>query len=490
MSKHGVLSRQLVSNLTFHILLYFFARQYRLFNTLISEGLDLNKILFFCLLAISFVLIQYALTKITIPAAEVGKHKTILIVSALLAGYVIITYPLVFKAEINQDIYIYATGEKNVLSKNSEVWIGAVYVDGSPLDMGGRIAGSNEWKAVDDAIFCEKRPSLLHLKEKVAHDVEIVLTKHPYSGKVQVWFNDGVPVSFDLYSENGDSIKLANIVYPPVSVNPWERTVFYISLFLAAYLFLCVILLFLDTIEIRANPYGETDYKTILTYMALPIIVWGISWCAFFPAAMLTDSLDQWDQLESVFTKGYVPVGSLNNAHPVSHTLFMGVLTLIWDSPGIVVLFQILSLSLVIGCFLARLQQLGIRRPVLYGLLVIYSFSPVNNIFVVNITKDILYSISLFSMTFLLFELYISQGDALKNKTTVGFLIPSFLGTSFRHNGIITLVTGLGALFFGYRKKAGKIVVFIVTATVALLMIFKVIAFNSLHASHPPSGLK
>src|SRR4030042_2170550 len=134
----------------------------------------------------------------------------------------------------------------------------------------------------------------------------------------------------------------------------------------------------------------------------------------------------------------------------------MGALTLVWNSPGTVVVVQILCLSLVLSFFLARLEQVGVKRAVLLVLLLFYSLSPVNAMYVVNIWKDTLYSIALFSLTLVLFEVYVSDGEALKSKPWIVLLILSFLGTSFRHNGIIVLVTTFAALFLAYRKKSGK----------------------------------
>ncbi len=123
-------------------------------------------------------------------------------------------------------------------------------------------------------------------------------------------------------------------------------------------------------------------------------------------------------------------------------------------------------------------------------LLLFYSLSPVNAMYVVNIWKDTLYSIALFSLTFVLFEIYVSDGEALKSKPWIVLLILSFLGTSFRHNGIIALVTTFAALFLTYRKKSGKTTYIAAGVIIAVLLIIRVITFNVLHATHIPSNIK
>ncbi len=490
MPKNGILLRQVVLNALFHALLYFFARQYRLFDTLISEGLDLNKILFFCLMAVSFCLIQYALTRRAIPIRDIGKNKAILIFAAFLAVWLILTYPLtVHVPKTGTALYIEPLNEKNALSKGTEVWIDAIYVDGNRVNVHDVVSGAAGWEARGDGICCTGGSGLLRVQTDVDHEIKVVFIKHPWSGKVKVRFVNGPTKILDLYSGTTGSAELVNA--GRVTVDSPEKGLVYVFLFFIVYVYTLALLLLLDGVKIRANPYGKLRLKTVLMYMAPSLIVWCISWYAFYPAVLTGDALREWDQIQSLFDSSYVPLHPLDNRHPVSFVLFMASLTRVWNSPGVVVIFQILSLSILISFFLSRLEQLGVKRGVLFLLLLFFTLSPVNNIYLATIRKDVPYSIALLTLTFLFFEIYVSGGTALKSKPKLVLLVLSLLATSFRHNGIIVFVFALPVLFLlEHSKPFVKRVSLIIVITIALSLVLRVVYFDVLHVLHFPKGAR
>jgi hypothetical protein len=490
MPKNGILLRQVVLNALFHVLLYFFARQYRLFDTLISEGLDVNKILFFCLTAVSFCLIQYVLTRRAIPIRDIGKNKALLIVAAFLAVWLILTYPLIVRMPgAGAALYIESLNEKNALSKGTEVWIDAIYIDGRKVKIDDVVSDSNDWKVRDEVIYCAGRPASFRVHADVDHEIKVVFIKHPWSGKVKVRFVNGASEILDLYSGTTGTAELVNAGRGTAD-SPGKGLV-HVFLFFIVYVYTLALLLLLDGVKIRANLYGKLRLKTVLMYMAPSLIVWCISWYAFYPAVMTGDSLREWDQIQSLFDSSYMPLNPLDNRHPVSFVLFMAFLTRVWNNPGVVVIFQILSLSLLISCFLSRLEQLGVKRGVLFLLLLFFTLSPVNNIYLATIRKDVPYSIALLTLTFLFFEIYVSGGTALKSKPKLVLLVLSLLATSFRHNGIVVFAFALPALFLlEHSKPFVKRVSLIIVITIALSLILRVVYFDVLHVLHFPKGAR
>ncbi len=263
------------------------------------------------------------------PIRDAGKNKAVLAVAAFLAVWLILTYPLIVHMPgSGTALYVESLNEKNALSQGTEVWIEAIYVDGNRINVHDVVSGLAGWEIRDKVIRCTTGTGPLRVQTNVEREIKIVFIKHPWSGKAKVRFVNGATEVLDLYSGTTDSVELVNLGRVTTSTDGPIKGLVYLFLFIIVYVYTLTLLLLLDGMKIRANPYGKLRFKTVLMYMAPSLIVWCISWFAFHPAVMISDSLDQWDQMRSVFDGGYTPLHELNNWHPTIHTLFMGALTL------------------------------------------------------------------------------------------------------------------------------------------------------------------
>lgn len=157
---------------------------------------------------------------------------------------------------------------------------------------------------------------------------------------------------------------------------------------------------------------------------------------AFFPAAMTPDSLAQWEQAK---TKEFT------DWHPVMFTWTIMLLTKIWDSPGIIALFQIALLSLTMGYMGYLMRRFSVHPAIIWTVLIVAAVMPTSAIFSIIIWKDVTYSVSLLFFSLLLVLLVKTGGEEAKKPSfLILFLIGSFVLVFFRHNGfpvfVITMV--------------------------------------------------
>ncbi|WP_456273213.1 DUF6020 family protein [Bacillus sp. AK031] len=208
-----------------------------------------------------------------------------------------------------------------------------------------------------------------------------------------------------------------------------------------------VVVFFLLTLWFQTIPYSEADfsYKRFWVYFLPVLLGLLIYWIAFFPAAMTPDSLAQWDQAH---TKVF------HDWHPIIFTWIIMFLTYIWDSPGIISLFQIVTISAVFAYMMLQFERIGVKKVFLYIITFIFIALPVTGIFPIIIWKDILYSTFLLLFSIHIFNIVYSKGEWLKNKWSLaGLALSSFALVFFRHNGFpVFIIVGL-CLLVVYRKK-------------------------------------
>ena len=80
----------------------------------------------------------------------------------------------------------------------------------------------------------------------------------------------------------------------------------------------------------------------------IPFIIFIILYFAYYPGIITFDGNNQWQQVQS---------GIITNAHPFFSTYFMYLLSKIWNSTNIIILFQILVYSVIWGYFCKLLKE-------------------------------------------------------------------------------------------------------------------------------------
>lgn len=199
---------------------------------------------------------------------------------------------------------------------------------------------------------------------------------------------------------------------------------------------------------------------------------------AYFPGFMSVDSISQWSQMVQF---------KFNSWHPVISTLFYYLCTRLWNSPAAVALAQIIILTAVLVYGIKVLIKLKVKKVVLAITLILFALYPTNGLMVINLWKDILYSIMLLWCTIILIEIVSSKGKWLGPRKHRVYFIINFLGIIFlRHNGILTfafVIISLGIIYKEYRKKSIGITIIVVL----LYLLVSGPVFNLLKVVKEPS---
>ena len=180
-----------------------------------------------------------------------------------------------------------------------------------------------------------------------------------------------------------------------------------------------------------------------LLFMLPMLAAWLFTLLVFWPGSMTLDSLAQWR---------HALTGHFNNWHPAFHSLIIAFLMRIWYTPAIVALVQMVLLALVAAWGLGTLQYYGVPKLVLWGISFLSAFSPINNLQVITLWKDIPYAIAVLWMTILLLRIVLSRGAA--NQRPRDWIILGLTGFSvsiFRKNGYPAAIITLLMLPFVYK---------------------------------------
>lgn len=219
------------------------------------------------------------------------------------------------------------------------------------------------------------------------------------------------------------------------------------------------------------DPKGRTSRFSLLFYIGIPFAAWMLYFIAFFPATMTPDSLSQWGQAHSF---------EWSNWHPLVHTWVMTVLVQIWDSPGVMSLFQIAVLSVVWGSGMKAIEKRGVSYIGLTLFTIIVAAWPVLGIYSISLWKDVLYSTVLFLFSILMFKIVFSEGTWLHRKRNLFLLFLTSLAVAFfRHNGFPVFLF-MGVVLLIVFRKEWKPLLLNFLAVVGIYMIVTGPIFSSL----------
>ncbi|QPA30739.1 DUF6020 family protein [Thermaerobacillus caldiproteolyticus] len=217
--------------------------------------------------------------------------------------------------------------------------------------------------------------------------------------------------------------------------------------YIGTYLTICFIVLWiiLSLLNMEMDKISHSISKWNILKYALPsLMIWGLYLLAFFPGTMTADSIYQWEQAHT---------GHFNDWHPVMYTLFIMLVTTLWDSPAAIGISQIIIMSLTVGYCLYQFEKAGANKTIIWVVSFAFALSPINGIYSVTIWKDILYSTFLLLFTTIVFNLVITNGKWIKNNSHLAFFIIVALGVVFfRHNGFVVCLAVLIVLLVAFRQ--------------------------------------
>lgn len=183
----------------------------------------------------------------------------------------------------------------------------------------------------------------------------------------------------------------------------------------------------------------EINKRRIIFYALPCFAMFMIFFIARFPAIFDFDVYVEWRLIHSN------PM-QLSNWHPLIHTMFMKGMTLIWDSPASIAIFQDILTALIIGYSLYRAEVFGVKRLWIWIAAGFLTINPIIASYSNTIWKDTLYADFILLLTVLIANIYFTKGSWIKSPLNMVLLIVTlFLSATLRFNGIISAV--LSAIF-------------------------------------------
>lgn len=164
----------------------------------------------------------------------------------------------------------------------------------------------------------------------------------------------------------------------------------------------------------------------ILIYSLPSIVIYSFYLISYFPGAMSPDSLDQWSQTIS---------HEFNDWHPVAHTWFIMLTTIIWKSPAAYSVVQILILAFIIGYLGYTFEKYGVRKFLIWMIVLCMSLIPINGIYSITMWKDILYSACMLLFSIFIFNLIKTRGNWLDSNLNIFYTL--FLVLALLCSGIM-----------------------------------------------------
>jgi hypothetical protein len=224
--------------------------------------------------------------------------------------------------------------------------------------------------------------------------------------------------------------------------------------------------------SVLLNFWSSNSVLRYFIVYAFPcLLCWGIFFLAYYPGMMSRDSLDQW-----------IPVLTyeFNDWHPAILSYLYYLLSLVWRSPAVVCLAQMLGLAGVFSYGMVQFEKLELPGWALFLITAFFCLFPLNGFYVNTLFKDVPFGIAILLAFIYLMQIVETQGAWLKSGINL-FLFAFTLSFIWviRHNGILTVFAIFGALSVAYWPFIKRISLAIVF-TLAMVFLVKGILYRAI----------
>ncbi len=196
---------------------------------------------------------------------------------------------------------------------------------------------------------------------------------------------------------------------------------------------------------------------------ALPIaLIFIIALLAYWPGILVSDALVQWNQVQT---------GEYTTWHPVFNTLYIFLISRIFNTPGFVILVQCCFMAFVMGYFMSRLNKYyNVNKKYLIISSILFAIVPLNYNFAVTLLKDIMYSAFIVLLSAMILDIINNKDYFKKLRNIIALAITLLFISLFRHNGIIVVFLFLITMVIMYRKEKLVYILIAIWTIVYLLL--------------------
>ncbi len=213
--------------------------------------------------------------------------------------------------------------------------------------------------------------------------------------------------------------------------------------------------------------------KSLLIYMLPMVIVFSIMLLAFWPGIMSPDVMVQWHQVQT---------GVIDNWHPAYVTLFISLLSKIWNSPTFIIIIQYIIGSSIFAYTLTRIEKYyNVKRKYLLIVAILFAFFPLNYNLAINLLKDTLYAYWILLLIAFTLNIINDNNWLKKWYNVLAYIITGVLICLYRHNGILVML--LYAIIFIILFHKNKITYVICASWICIYLLLTTVGFSVLNIS-------
>lgn len=192
------------------------------------------------------------------------------------------------------------------------------------------------------------------------------------------------------------------------------------------------------------------------------LLIWGIVLLAYWPGILVSDSMVQWNQVQT---------GVFDNWHPAYNTLYIYLLTRICNSPAFVLFVQIIILSYCITAFMREVEKYyNVNKYYLLFCSVLLALIPLNFNSAVILLKDTLYSAFLVLLAATTIEMINLPSFFTSGRKLFKLFFILLLIALFRHNGILVVIMYSIVVGLVFRKNIGRTYIIGAAVTIVYLL--------------------
>jgi hypothetical protein len=320
------------------------------------------------------------------------------------------------------DVTITPLNARDPAAQGSEVWLLRASINGRPFPLEAFTHdGAWVWRDHGELVALTGTTAPLRWRGWVRGELTLELLRHPWSGLARVTVNEQVQ-EVNLYADPADA-QIVTLMPTPDAFGWAQRVLFW----LADWVSLSALALTVTAAAVAWRPARAASVVALHWYAAPCLVVWSVSLLAFWPGMMSADSLYQWGQMLS---------GQYNDIHPAAHTLTIWLVTRVWLSPAAYALAQIGALAFTFALAMRELALAGVSRRAQMALTALFALSPVNNVTVITLWKDIPYAIAQLGLFWMLLRVWRTGGGWLHSRRAVALAAVLVAAVAlFRHNG-------------------------------------------------------
>jgi len=314
------------------------------------------------------------------------------------------------------------------------LWIdtGQGYVHYTYMDIRG------QWERVQkNIVFAPNQEIRISWRGKVGTLAETAFRMTPYDQPVFISWN-GVEREYNLNKPEEPNVIIRDKFQIPIL----NLISFILSFFITNGSIIFALLLALSAWQPRQRFSGKPKQAAWMRYLLPMVILWTFTWLVFWPGIMTNDSMALWDQNLK---------GQYSDWQSAIYAILLAGLMKVWYSPAVVVLVQMLAFALLVAWGLGMLEQAGTPRLVLWGISLLFALSPLNNLYVITLWRDIPYALAFLWFTLLVLKVFLSQGKAVRGWTWLWLGVAGFLIAVLRQNGMPVVAAVLIILPVIYR---------------------------------------